>query len=244
MCFEPPRGRARAAGGLLGVIGGEAWRGARGGFESGGPVSAALLDLCDAYVADPTGPPVEVAKRHAGVPGLAWLLPVALVRRDSESRERDVKQLAGAAGVASYALRACVAYVELTALLFAATNLKDAIRVATVQPASSEPGPTTLQFIGVGPVDGLIASVWALERDGNLASVLPQLVDAGDPPAESWVTAAAGGPLGVRDGCAAIPALWHRELSSRERDRCWERADALQLAAYHDLLPTPWAAGQ
>lgn len=244
MSVEPPRGRARAAGGLLGVVGGEAWHGARGSFDTGGPVTAALFDICEAYVVDPARPPVEVAERHAGVPGLGWLLPVAVVRRNASARARDVRDLAEAAEVASWALSACVAYVELTALLFAAADPTDAIRVATVRAATpADIGSTVPKLIGVGPIDSLVASVWALGQDGNLASVLPQLVEGGDPPAESWVTAAVGGPLGVRDGCAALPTLWHRKLSSRDRQRCWQLADALHLAAHHDLL-TPRAAAQ
>ncbi len=124
MCWEPPHGAARASGGLLGVIGGEAWRGSRGGFEHGGPVSAALLDLCRAYVTQPgEGPPVEVAERHEGVPGPGWLLPVAFMRPDPAERQRDVRDLAAAAGMGSYALPACVAYVEVAAHLFAAEGI-------------------------------------------------------------------------------------------------------------------------
>jgi hypothetical protein len=242
MCWEPPHGAARASGGLLGVIGGEAWRGSRGGFEHGGPVSAALVDLCRAYVSEPgDGPPIDVAQRHEGVPGPGWLLPVAFMRPDPAERQRDTRDLAAAAGMGSYALPACVAYVELAAHLFAAEDADQAVRAATGQPALS-PSPAP-RLLGVGAVDGLAAGVWALGRPGNLAAVLPSLVECGEEVVAPWVAAAAAGLLGVRDGCAAVPAQWHRRLRRRQRDACSRLAEAIVLARHHDVLDQQSRAG-
>src|SRR5262245_45529184 len=78
---DPPQGKARVTGGLLGVAGAEAWRGVPGSFESGGPVTAALLDLCRSYTSfDGDDSPVNVASHHQGVPGCGWLLPVPVAR--------------------------------------------------------------------------------------------------------------------------------------------------------------------
>jgi hypothetical protein len=237
MCWEPPHGAARASGGLMGVAGGEAWRGSRGGFDHGGPVAAAMIDLCQAYVAQPGGgPPLDVAERHEGVPGPGWLLPVGLMEPDAETRQHHTRELAAAAGMGSYTLPACVAYVDLAAHLFAAEDPGKAVRVATGQPAlSHSPAP---RLLGVGAIDGLAAGVWALGRSGNLAAVLPQLVECGEEVVAPWVAAAAAGLLGVRDGCAAVPAQWHRRLRRRQRDVFARLAESLVVARQHDLIDT------
>jgi hypothetical protein len=237
MCWEPPHGAARASGGLMGVAGGEAWRGSRGGFDHGGPVAAAMIDLCQAYVAQPGGgPPLDVAERHEGVPGPGWLLPVGLMEPDAETRQHHTRALAAAAGMGSYTLPACVAYVDLAAHLFAAEDPGKAVRVATGQPAlTHSPAP---RLLGVGAIDGLAAGVWALGRSGNLAAVLPQLVECGEEVVAPWVAAAAAGLLGVRDGCAAVPAQWHRRLRRRQRDVFARLAESLVVARQHDLIDT------
>jgi hypothetical protein len=221
----------------MGVAGGEAWRGSRGGFDHGGPVAAAMIDLCQAYVAQPGGgPPLDVAERHEGVPGPGWLLPVGLMEPDAETRQHHTRALAAAAGMGSYTLPACVAYVDLAAHLFAAEDPGKAVRVATGQPAlTHSPAP---RLLGVGAIDGLAAGVWALGRSGNLAAVLPQLVECGEEVVAPWVAAAAAGLLGVRDGCAAVPAQWHRRLRRRQRDVFARLAESLVVARQHDLIDT------
>jgi hypothetical protein len=90
--WEAPWGPNRAAGGLLGVIGGEAdgWADPgtstrkwpllrRRAVQPCGPVADALMDVARAY-ADRSGDgvPVDVAARHEGVAAPAWLLAVAV----------------------------------------------------------------------------------------------------------------------------------------------------------------------
>lgn len=227
MEWETPWAPARAAGGLLGVVGGEAWRGSRGGFEHDGPVAAATVDVCRAYADDPHGDvPLEAAVRHEGVPGLAWLLPVALMRADAASRERDVRALATAAGIGSYALPACLAYVELAARLFAARSSGTVVMRSRGWPAiANGSGP---KLCGVGADDGLAVGLWALSQPYDLATVISSLVEWRDQPAAPWVAAAAAGLLGVRDGCVAIPAQWHRCLRSGQRAACQELAQSVR----------------
>lgn len=224
MSWLPPSGPARAAGGLLGVVGGEAWRGPRRRFELGGPVAAALVDVSRAYVSNPeVGAPVEVARQHEGVPGPGWLLPVAFVRSDAAAREREVSQLAETAGMGSYQVPACVAYVELAANLFATGDagqgpLTDADHAAELG---------SPRLLGVGAVDGLAAGSWALGQRQNLGAVIPTLVESRQNLVAPWVAAAAVGLLGVRDGCEALPAQWHRRLPRRQRHACSHLAEAL-----------------
>jgi hypothetical protein len=237
MCWEPACGRSRAAGGLLGVAGAEAWRGTRGGFGDLGPVTTALVELCWAYAGDTDRSPVEVAARHAGVPLPAWLLPVAFVRLDPGDRERELGALADAADVPRSLRPACLAYVELTAQLFAAQLPDDAVRVARRNyrwAAAPKSNPTTPRLLGIGPIDGLVASAWALSQESSLAFTIGQLVDTGSAVVEPWVAASAAGPLGVRDGSTAIPARWLRWLPRRQGDLCSSLADALVAACHAD----------
>lgn len=227
MGWDAPWMPSRATGGLLGVVGGEAWRGSRGGFEQDGPVAAALVDVCRAYTDTPQGEsPRVAAARHEGVPGVAWLLPVALIVQDAAEREREVRQLAAAAGVAAYALPACLAYVEVAARLFAATPSGTVVRWAERTAVSARPRP---RLCGVGTVDGLTAGTWAVAQPDDLTTVLSRLVEWADEPVAPWVAAAAAGLLGLRDGCVAIPAQWHRRLQSRQRSACQEMAQALAV---------------
>jgi hypothetical protein len=219
-------GEARAAGGLLGVVGGEAWRGTRGGFESGGPVSAALVDLAWAYVSDPEGcAPTHVAKQHEGVPGPGWLLPVAIIRSNPATREREVRELADAAGMGAYQIPACIAYVELAANLFVADQPEP-----TPIRAVKEPDQTRVRaprLLGIGAADGLAAGSWALARPGDLAQVIPSLVRSGHNLVAPWVAAAAGGLVGMRDGKDAVPGPWYRRLPRRQRQACAQLAQTL-----------------
>jgi hypothetical protein len=217
---------ARAVGGLLGVIGGEAWRGSRGGFEPGGPVSAALVDLTRAYVSDPDdSAPLHVANEHEGVPGPAWLLPVAIIRADPGAREREVRGLAEAAGMGAYQVPACIAYVELAANLFSADQ-PDVAPVRAVRDPEQALAPAP-RLLGIGAADGLAAGSWALARPGDLAQVIPSLLKSGQNLVAPWVAAAAGGLVGMRDGRAAIPGQWHRRLPRRQRQACAQLAEEL-----------------
>lgn len=237
----PPWRQVRATGGLLGVLGGEAWRGGRAGFEPGGPVSAALVDVSQAYVSDPEGgAPIRVAKQHEGVPGPGWLLPVAFVCSDSGGRAREVNELAEAAGMGSYQIPACIAYVELAASLFAAQSPEQASRDAGSQTApAASPAP---RLLGVGAVDGLAAGSWALSRPGSLAVVIPSLMASSDNLLAPWVAAAAAGLVGVRDGSAAVPTQWHRRLPRRQRQACARLAEALVDRRRNDT-PAPSLVG-
>jgi hypothetical protein len=219
-------GEARAAGGLLGVVGGEAWRGSRSGFESGGPVSAALVDLARAYVSDPDGyAPTHIANQHEGVPGPGWLLPVAIIRSDPATREREVRELADAAGMGAYQIPACIAYIELAANLFVADQAEPApVRAVEDGDHALVRAP---RLLGIGAADGLAAGSWALARQGDLAQVIPSLVRSGQNLVAPWVAAAAGGLVGVRDGRAAVPGPWHRRLPRRQRQACAQLAQAL-----------------
>jgi hypothetical protein len=221
---EPPRGAARVTGGLLGVAGGEAWRGAPGGFESGGPVTAALLDLCHSYTADEddldADSPLDVARRHQGVPATGWLLPVAIARTGSDLTD-DTLLLASAAGATPDVLGACLTYVLLASELLAAQPVHRAIELASCKPvglaveeatrAATGSQPTRPRLCGIGPIDAVNAGIWALTQTGyRLASLAASLAHWCEP----WVAAAAAGLLGLRDGCAAVPAQWYRLVDS------------------------------
>ena len=220
---EPPRGMARVTGGLLGVAGGEAWRGPPGGFETGGPVTAALLDLCRSYSSpDETHPPVMVALQHQGVPATGWLLPVAVARTGSGIVD-DTITLATTAGATPDVLGACLTYVTLAAELLAAHPVHLAIEVATCKPVAvavdeatrqaTGNQPTRPRLCGIGPIDAVNAGIWALTQTGyRLATLAASLAHWCEP----WVAAAAAGLLGIRDGCAAVPAQWFRLVDAAQ----------------------------
>lgn len=236
--WQPPGGPSRVAGGLLGAAGGEAfaeqaygdrtfiaallsgraWPTVRPGvvydYTGEGPVTQALLELASSYVLRRGhGVPVDVAERHEGVPTPAWLLPVAIVRSNSRELIADTLELANAAGVPSRALGDCVAYVELAAGLFAGRPAIAAIETATGHGVRKRSGPLiehVPSLCGEGPVDALTAGIWALSQPGGVADVMPALAAVTTP----GVGAAAAGLLGLRDGCAAMPAHWQRQLRS------------------------------
>ena len=196
-----------------------------------GPVTRALVELADSYVLRRGhGVPVDVAVKHEGVPTPAWLLAVAVVRSNSRELIADTLELANAAGVPSRSLGDCVAYVELAAGLFAGRPASSAIDTATrggrrhctvaaaatasssssfssSSALSAQPAPP---LCGEGPVDALTAGIWALSQPGGIADVMPALAAVTTP----GVGAAAAGLLGLRDGCASMPANWQRRLRS------------------------------
>lgn len=208
---EPAGDHARVVGGLLGVAGGEAWQGARGGFEQSGLVTHAMFDLCRSYVEHGRTTPLEVARSYEGIPAPGWLLPVAIVHRQKRAVLSDTLELAIAAGVPRSALSACVAYVELAWELFAGRSVADAVRAATGQ-ALSPPTSGPPLLCGMAPVDSLTAGIWALGQQGKLRDLAASLIHYTEP----WVAAAAAGVLGLRDGCVNVPAQWFRCVSSAD----------------------------
>lgn len=243
--WDPPRGPARITGGVLGVLAGEAWRGPRGGWEPPGPVSAALLGVCDYYAGEPVAPDEPYLVGHEGVPGLAWLLPVAVAQDEPVRQQGDVAQLAADGDLPAWELPACMTYVALAARLFAGAKAPDAIKAATRKPAAQAIRDVTVRYgascrpeeplcgavpvcgsdpadcpngrpvwdegplqWGVGAADSLAAGIWALSRPEPLADVIAALTAVCEP----WVVAAAGGLLGLRDACSAIPADWHHRF--------------------------------
>ena len=229
--WEPPGGRA--AGGLLGVAGGEAFRGVAVG-SSEGPVTAALVDLCHGYVASRGRcVPVDVGERHEGVATPAWMLAVAVVRPTSRDLVSDTLELALAARVPRGALADCVAYVELAAALFAGRPVAEAVGAmdgagpAAAAAATADVGGAPL-LTGEGPADAVGAGVWALCQPGGLAEVMPVLARVGTP----GVAAAVGGLLGLRDGCGGMPAHWQRR--ARGAAACMALAPGLVRARCRD----------
>lgn len=190
-------------------VGDQAFPGVRPrcGCEPDGPVTAALVDLCHTYVARRgRGVPVEVAGRHDGVAGPAWLLAVAIVRSDARELVADTLELATAAGVPAGTLGDYVAYVELAAGLLAGDSTVAAIeRVTGGWLPEQQPEP---RLCGDTAADALTASLWALVQPGGIADVLPELATLTTP----GVGAAAAGLLGLRDGSDAVPVAWQRYL--------------------------------
>jgi len=266
--WQPPGGPSRAAGGLIGVVGGESFAAQAvgdptlisaipGGPHPGtadppdppdppdpdGPITRALVDLADSYVLRRGhGVPVDVAERHEGVATPAWMLAVAVVRSNSRELIADTLELANAAGVPSRSLGVCVAYVELAAGLFAGRPATAAIDSATRNGRRHCPAPTGRSsrpaLCGEGPVDALSAGLWALGQPGGIADVMPALAAITTP----GVGAAAAGLLGLRDGCASMPAVWQRRL--RSAPECLALAPGLVRARcrghqLHRHLDTP-----
>jgi hypothetical protein len=244
--WEPPGGRA--AGGLLGVAGGEAYRGVAVG-SSEGPVTAALVDLCHGYVASRgRRVPVDVGERHEGVATPAWMVAVAVVRPTSRELVSDTLELALAARVPRGALADCVAYVELASALFAGRSVDEAIDVvgaggasrarAGARDARAGARADAPRLTGEGPADALGAGLWALQQPGGLDQVMPVLARIGTP----GVAAAVGGLLGLRDGCAGMPAHWQRRV--RGAAACLALAPGLVRARCREHVYVPGRVGR
>jgi hypothetical protein len=228
-CAQPHAGLGRATGGLLSVAGAEA-RHAHTACQrvTIGPVAAAMADLAHAYVATRGNVvPVEVAERHCGVAGPAWLLPVAITRPDVPSLVAETLELAIAAGVGRDFLGHCVAYVELVACVFAGWDLADAFAVvtaATGDPLPSLDGPPVMA--GDAVPDALAAGVWALAQRANAAEIVDKLATDTTPS----VAAAAAGLLGLRLGVDRLPADWRTRL--RDQVECEALAPSLLRARF------------
>lgn len=185
----------RAASGVLGVVDGEAWRQPTVRGRAQNPVTAALTDVAHGYIAHRGADvPLEVARRHDGAPGPAWLLVVAIVHDDIRRLASDTLELAAAADIPRIALGDCVDYVFLAAALFTGYEVDRAIEAATGASAYSPGEPPSL--CGETMADALAASVWALTQttlDGETLDSLANLTTPG-------VMAAVGGVLGLRRG--------------------------------------------
>lgn len=203
-------GPARVAGGLLGVVAGEAY--AAGGFPGRGalPIAHALVDLTNAYVAGRgAGVPVEEARRHAGVEGPAWLLAVALTQPSlGEDLVVSTLLLAAAAGIGDDDELVCgAAYVQLASCVLMGMDPTRA----------SVAGRQVLAGVaGVGLAHpyraALTGAVCAVERGCSLRAFTE--LTGGDPPVPG-VLAAVGGLLGLRDGVGGLPATWPMPMRSR-----------------------------
>ena len=207
--WEPPEGVSRAAGGLLGVVGGETWH-PRGGVSRVGrcgPIAAAMLDLSYGYLNHASdGPPTDIAERHDGAPAPAWLLSAAIVRPHVAGLVSDTLELAAARGVPRSLLSSCVVYAELAACLFAGWPTTDAIVAATGQSAPRLTAAPTL--CGDTVIDAVSVAIWALNTPGDVASIVQRLGRVTTP----GVIAGVAGLLGLRDGADSIPRLSHRRL--------------------------------
>jgi hypothetical protein len=229
---DPPQGKARVTGGLLGVAGAEAWRGVPGSFEADGPVTIALLDLCRSYTSfGGDDSPVNVAARHQGVPGCAWLLPIPVALSGRRIIDETL-ELAAAAGATPDVLDAHLTYVTLAAELLAARPVELAIETATCKPfatavdgATRRAGgtePSKPRLVGIAAIDAVNAGIWALTQSRYLLATLAASLAHW---CEPWVAAAAAGLLGLRDGCASVPAQWYRRV--RAAQECLALAPAL-----------------
>jgi hypothetical protein len=154
------------------------------------------------------------------------------VARSGRHLTEETISLATAAGATQDVLNACLTYVTLAAELLAARPVEVAIENATCMPfpiavnAATKPAdgiePSRPRLVGVGPIDSVHAGIWALTQPRyQLATLAASLAHWCEP----WVAAAAGGLLGLRDGCAAVPAQWYRRV--RASHECLALAPAL-----------------
>lgn len=200
---------AGVLGGLLGLLAGETSR-RSGGWRLIGeppPVGAAAVDLAHGYVASRGETvPVAVARRHRGVPGVGWLLPVAIVRAGTPCLVSDTLTLADAADVPSNATESCLAYVELASRSLAGIAAHEIGRgLASYPDAVGEAEPP---LSGDVAVDGVVASLWALAEAVPLTDALVLLRHT----VPQEVIAAVGGVLGLHYGADAMPRRWRQRL--------------------------------
>jgi hypothetical protein len=212
----PPKGPARAAGGLLGVVAGATFVTAEApaGFRASDRTSTALVELGRSYAQHPSSDtPAAVAIRHAAEPAPAWMLPVAITHTRTASLVGDTLKLAAKANVSGVGLSACVSYIKVATYLLAAYPADEAIELGTGAPAPDHgPLPT---ITGHDEPDALHVALWALTRPGGMAEVIPAVVAAG--PQYAPAAAAAAGLIGLRDGLDGIPPDWHHQMATTER---------------------------
>jgi hypothetical protein len=210
----------RCAGGMLGVLVAETWPiGSTQALGPGGPIANAMVDLARSLTWASTRDAVgEVADRHDGIAGPAWLLPLALTQSESTELAADAVELASRAHVPTDEVHACVAYVELAAQMVAEQPVPAAIaKVAGIAVPDDQPLETGRQT-----ADGLTLGLWALTQQAPFGELLGKLAATSSPP----VVAAAAGMVGLRDSFNAIPAAWYRRLDLA--DACLALAQPLQ----------------
>jgi hypothetical protein len=158
-----------------------------------------MLDLARCYVAGPAHPQLDpVAERHNGVPGVAWLLPVAIARPEPRDLAAHALELAARTGTSTDELACALDYVELAALVFSGRPLQLAlVHLGLPSPPAGSPPET-----GCQSADGLAIGIWALAQGRPLGELLPELAATASPPA----VAAAGGLVGLRDGFGPVIA--------------------------------------
>lgn len=226
-------GPDRVAAGLLGVAAGEMYGAGRSLDRRQQPIAHALVDLTNAYTTGRgSGLPLEEARRHAGVEGPAWLLPVALAHPSlGENLVVSTMLLARAAGMDAVAglvddeglvvgddgaLMCCASYVQLAGCVLMGMDPAQAARAGRETLAGIRgriPSPIGEPMGAADPCgDALAASVWALERGCSL-DYLTELVTGVEP--APGVLAAVGGLLGLRDGVDGLPATWRVPAQTR-----------------------------
>jgi hypothetical protein len=223
----------RCAGGMLGVLVADTWPiGSTQGSGPDAPIAVAMVDLARSLTAptarDPLG---EVAARHDGIAGSAWLLPLSLADHEPSELTADPVGQATRNLVRPDKVDACVAYVKLAAQLAANHPVPAAIaHVAGLTVPTDQPLET-----GNPAPDGLTLGLWALAQQAQFGELLGKLAATSSRP----VIAAAAGLLGLRDGLEAIPTTWYRHLDLT--DACLALAPALKRT--HPPLTTGTAAG-
>jgi hypothetical protein len=194
------------------------------------PVTAAMVELAQAYVArNGEGPPLDVATRLGALESPAWLLAVAVVRPRSAMLDDDALRLANASGAPGHALSHCVGYVALAAALFGGRAPAEAIESVTGQRIRTY-HPTALMLCGEPHLDALSTAIWALQQPAPLAGVVEALATL----APTGVAAAAAGVLGLRDGIGAVPAHWFAALP--EAEACVDLAGDLVRCRHRSYL--------
>jgi pyridoxamine 5'-phosphate oxidase family protein len=131
---------------MLGVLVAETWPiGSPQAFGSGGPIATAMVDLARSLTGATTRDALgEVADRHDGIAGPAWLLPLALAHSEPIELAADAAGLAARADVPPNEVHACVAYVELAAHIVAEQPVPAAItRVAGLAVPPRKPDSPT-----------------------------------------------------------------------------------------------------
>ncbi|MFD8493303.1 ADP-ribosylglycohydrolase family protein [Amycolatopsis sp. NPDC059657] len=196
--------------------------------DIGGTTAFALSELAA------TGDPMksgQVALRQigqgsaAGNGSLMRALPTALARNTPAVRRREAAEISAITHADARCVQACVAYVEVAALLLDGREPADAVAAAldgleldndaVRQALQIDPNLPVEQLSTGGYVaDSLADAVWAILQPQSLEEVLVDLVNRGDD--ADTTGAIAGGLLGVRDGAAAIPERWLTTLEYRD----------------------------
>jgi hypothetical protein len=174
-----------------------------------------MVDLIGSYELDTRSAAVEAARRHAGVSGPAWLLPVAITHQDPAEALAEARQLAVEADAPPEDIEHWAAYVALAI---------DARRGALPE----IPAPS---FCGVAAADALGGARWVLGTRPGFGRLVAHLSSLQATPSAA---AAATGLWGLAHGAAAIP----RTYRCRLRRSMGPLADSLLRARYAGPGPT------